>query len=144
MSDFISILVTNTMYSIIRGDYSWWLWCSVGIRGDDLRGDLVPHVSRVGLGTLHVRMSHNCLCAWCELRVCRCCVLGDYLWSMNHILVENCWWQFGEYWNAPMLVFMNHEISWWLIIHVYAFDYDWCEANPQWSVVDRLPICMNG
>jgi len=24
------------------------------------------------------------------------------------------------------------------------FDYDWCEANPQWSVVDRLPICMNG
>ena len=34
-------------------DYSWWLWCSVGIRGDDLGGDLVPHVSRVGLGTLH-------------------------------------------------------------------------------------------
>jgi len=20
--------------------------------------------------------------------------------------------------------------------------YVWCEANPQWSVVDRLPICM--
>jgi len=78
-------------------NYSWWLWCSVGIRGDDLGGDLVPHVSRVGLGTLHVRMSHNCLCAWCELRVCHCCVLGDYLWLMNHMLVENCWWQFGEY-----------------------------------------------
>jgi len=24
------------------------------------------------------------------------------------------------------------------------FDYDWCEAIPQWFVVDRLPICMNG
>jgi len=61
-----------------------------------LEGDLVPHVSRVGLGTLHVRMSHNCLRALCELRVCRCCVLGDYLWSMNHILVEKLlatiWW----------------------------------------------------
>jgi len=100
MSDFISMLVANTMYSIIRGDYLWCLWCSVGIIGDDLGGDLVPHVSRVGLGILHVRMSHNCLCAGCELRVCRCCVLGDYLWSMNHILVENCWWRFGEYFKC--------------------------------------------
>jgi len=48
------MLMTNTMYSIMWGDYSGWLWCSVGIRGDDLGVDLVSHVSRVGLGTLHV------------------------------------------------------------------------------------------
>ena len=35
-------------------NYSGCLWCSVGIRGHDLIVDLVPHVSRVGLGTLHV------------------------------------------------------------------------------------------
>ena len=34
------------LYSIIRGDYSGWLWCSVGIRGDGLGGDLVPHAYR--------------------------------------------------------------------------------------------------
>ena len=25
------------------------------------------------------------------------CVFGEYLWSMNHMLVENCWWPFGDY-----------------------------------------------
>jgi len=48
------MLVTNTMYSIIRviirGDYDVF----VASWGDNLGGDLVPHVSRVGLGTLHV------------------------------------------------------------------------------------------
>jgi len=50
MSDFISMLVKNTMYSIIRGDYDVF----VASWGDDLEGDLVPHVCRVDLGTLHV------------------------------------------------------------------------------------------
>jgi len=50
MSDFISMLVANTMYSIIRGDYEVF----VASWGDDLKGDMVPHVSRVGLDTLHV------------------------------------------------------------------------------------------
>jgi len=40
-----------------------------------------------------------------------------------------------------MLV-MNDEIL-FLFNPVYIFDYDWCEANPRWSVVDRLPICMD-
>jgi len=58
------------LYSIIRGDYSGWLWCSVGIRGDGLRGDLVPHAYRSCLGALHKNnMINNCLCARCELRV---------------------------------------------------------------------------
>jgi len=50
MSDFISMLVANTMYSIIRGDYDVFVvsW------GDDLGGDMVPHMSRVDLGTMHV------------------------------------------------------------------------------------------
>jgi len=38
------------MYSIIWGDYD----VNVTSWGDDLGGDLVPHVSRIGLGTLHV------------------------------------------------------------------------------------------
>ncbi len=50
MSDFISMLVANTMYSIIRGDYDVFVASS----SDDLGGDTVPHMSRVGLGTLHV------------------------------------------------------------------------------------------
>jgi len=50
MSDFISMLVANTMYSIIRGDYDVF----VASWGDDLGGDMVSNVSRVGLGTLHV------------------------------------------------------------------------------------------
>ena len=29
-----------------------------------------------------------------------------------------------------------------MLMFVYS-NYDWCEANPQWFVVDRLPICMN-
>jgi len=37
-----NMLVTNTFVF----NYSGWLWCSVGIRGDDLRGDLVPHAYR--------------------------------------------------------------------------------------------------
>jgi len=39
---FIFMLVTNTLYSIIQGDYDVQLasW------GDDLRGDLVSHASR--------------------------------------------------------------------------------------------------
>jgi len=52
---FTSILpLTGYLYPYSRWNYSRWQWCSVGIRGDDLEGDLVPHVSRVGLGTLHV------------------------------------------------------------------------------------------
>ena len=31
----------------------------------------------------------------------------------------------------------------WMLMFDYV-DYDWCEANPQWSVVDHLPICMSG
>jgi len=50
MSDFMSMYVENTMYSIIRGDYVVF----VASWGDDLGGDMVPHMSRVGLGTLHV------------------------------------------------------------------------------------------
>ena len=38
---------------------------------------------------------------------------------------------------------MNYELLWCIINHVYIFYYDWCEANPQWFVVDCLPICMN-
>jgi len=38
-----NMLLSNTWYSIIRGDYLGWLWCTVGIRGDDLECDLVPH-----------------------------------------------------------------------------------------------------
>jgi len=52
---FTSILsLTGYLYPYSRWNYSCWQWCSVGIRGDDLEGDLVPHVSRIGLGTLHV------------------------------------------------------------------------------------------
>jgi len=52
---FTSILpLTGYLYPYSRWNYSRSTWCSVGIRGDDLGGDLVPHVSRVGLGTLHV------------------------------------------------------------------------------------------
>jgi len=47
---FTSILpLTGYLYP-----YSRWQWCLVGIRGDDLEGDSVPHVSRVSLDTLHV------------------------------------------------------------------------------------------
>jgi len=46
--------LTGYLYPYSRWNYCRWQWCSVGIRGDDLRGELVPHVSRVGLGTLHV------------------------------------------------------------------------------------------
>jgi len=56
------MLVTNTMYSIIRGDIRGDYEVFVASWGDDLGGDLVPHVSRVGLGTLHFGMSHNCSC----------------------------------------------------------------------------------
>jgi len=61
---FMHMLLTNTLYSIIRGDYSGWLWCSVGIRGDDLIGDLVPHAyrCRVKAHCMKLIMSHNCLC----------------------------------------------------------------------------------
>jgi len=31
-----------------------------------------------------------------------------------------------------------------MINPVYLSGYDWCKTNPQWFVVDRLPICMNG
>jgi len=53
MSDFISMLVTNTLYSIIRVirvvyDVFVASW------GDGLAVDMVPHMSIVGLGTLHV------------------------------------------------------------------------------------------
>jgi len=52
---FTSILpLTGYLYPYSRWNYSRWQWCSVDIRGDDLGGELVPHVSRVGLGTLHV------------------------------------------------------------------------------------------
>jgi len=44
------MLVTNTLYSIIRVVYDVF----VASWDDDLAVDMVPHVSRVGLGTLHV------------------------------------------------------------------------------------------
>jgi len=67
MSDFISMLVTSTLYSIIRVDYDVFVASEVTTSiiqvvydvfvaswGDDLAVDMVPHVSRVGLGALHV------------------------------------------------------------------------------------------
>ena len=40
-------------------------------------------------------------------------------------------------------IYMCYAWNPWMLMFGYV-DYDWCEANPQWSVVDRLPICMNG
>jgi len=43
-----------------------------------------------------------------------------------------------------MNMYMCHAWNTWISFQLFVFDYGWCEANPQWSVVDRLPICMNG
>jgi len=61
------MLVTNTLYSIIRVVYDVFVASGVTTSiiqvvydvfvvswGDDLTEYMVPHVSRVGLGTLHV------------------------------------------------------------------------------------------
>jgi len=42
-----------------------------------------------------------------------------------------------------MSMYMCYAWDPWMFMIVYV-DYDWCEGYPQWSVVDHLPICMNG
>ena len=53
---FISMLVTNTLYLIIRGDYDVQLasW------GDDLGGDLVSHASRSLEHCMHLLLEESC------------------------------------------------------------------------------------
>jgi len=43
--------------------------------------------------------------------------------------------------NMLVLLWTMKYYDDWLFLLIL-FDYDWCEANPQWSVVDCLPICM--
>jgi len=66
------------------------------------------------------------LCAWWLVTI-------DESYTCTNIVDDNLWW----------CLFMNDEIL-CLFNPIYLFDYDWCEANPQWAVVDCLPICMNG
>jgi len=126
------------MYSIMRGVYagSYDVFVASGATASEIK--LVPHISRVGLDTLHVLGR----------------VVFAYEFDVNTCSVYLCaWWliAIGEPYacafidgnNLCQCLFMKD----WLLMHVKSclpFDYDWCETNSQWSVVDRLPICMNG
>jgi len=100
-------------------NYSGWLWCSVGIRGDDLEGDLVPHVSIVGLGTLHVFG----------------CVIFVYVLDVNYLSVYLCaWWlvAIDEFYTCANTIgdnfwwcsFMNDEILCYLIMFIFSIMID--------------------
>jgi len=88
VSMYWNMLVMNTFVF----NYSGWLWCSVGIRGDGLGDDLVPHAYRSCLGALHKNnMIDYCLCARCELRVgAFVCLVISCNWRILY-LCKYCW-----------------------------------------------------
>jgi len=60
------------LYSIMRGDYD--VFVASGATTSEMK--LVPHVFRVGLGTLHVLV----------------CVIFVYVLGVNHMLAYSCAW----------------------------------------------------
>jgi len=73
------------LYSIMRGDYDIQL--ASGATASEMK--LVPHVSRVGLDTLHV-LGRVVFAYVFVVNTCWCiCVLGDWLKLMNLMLVHS-------------------------------------------------------
>ena len=68
----------------------------------------------------------------------------DVLWMKydNMINVELGWYMCDDSIPGTFSICVMHEILEFSCLIM--LDYDWCVANPEWSVVDRLPICMNG
>jgi len=136
------------LYSIIRGDYSGWLWCVcciMGWRPQSWFGTTCIYISCLG-ALDEVDMSHKCLCTWCEFVWIMCWMLLCTWWIIVIDESYTCWkllvtirWIREDV--HVLMSIMNHEILWWLILHVILFDYVWCEAKPQW-LFGWPPTCL--
>jgi len=76
------------MYSTMRGVYAgcYDVFVASGATASEMK--LVPHVSRVGLDTLHI-LGRVVFAYVFDVNTCWCiCVLGDWLQLMNLILVR--------------------------------------------------------
>jgi len=104
------------LYSIVRGDYD--VFVASGATASEMK--LVPHISRVGLDTLHAL-------GW---------VIFVYLLDVNYVLVHLCaWWlvAIGEPYTCAIIVennlcqclFVKDEIiNAWLIMFIFLIMID--------------------